>query len=420
MVNNSHRNIEVLSPAGNFESLMAAIQGETDGVYFGIGKLNMRAGSSKNFGISDLPEVRNICDKYNIRAYLTLNTVMYDEDLEELGEIIQAAKANRLDAVIASDYAVINEVQNQGIRLHISTQTNISNIDALKFHANFADVVVLARELNLEQVSHVCQEIENQQIKGPSGELIRIETFAHGALCMAVSGKCYLSLHEKTKSANRGECNQLCRRSYILTDKDDGFQFEVDAEYLMSPKDLSTIGFLDRILDAGVSILKLEGRGRPPEYVKTVTACYKEAVRAWQAGTYNQEKVTQWENRLRSVFNRGFWEGYYLGKRTGEWTEQYGSNATKRKMLIGKGTNYFSKIEVAEFKLESNELRIGDDILIIGPTTGVVETSIKEIHVNRQPVPKAVKGDVFSIKLKTIIRRSDKLFKVVDTPEVSS
>ena len=410
----NHQNIEVISPAGNFESLRAAIQGGTDAVYFGIGGLNMRAGSSKNFTIHDLPAVRKLCDESGIKAYLTLNIVMYDDDLEEVYEIIQAARENRMDAVIASDYAVINAVHEQGIPLHLSTQANISNIEAIKFHAKFADVIVLARELSLEQVKYVCREIEKQQITGPSGKLVRIEVFAHGALCMAISGKCYLSLHEKTKSANRGECNQLCRRSYFLTDKDDGFQFEVDSEYLMSPKDLSTISFLDRILDAGVNILKLEGRGRPPEYVKTVTACYKEAVLAWMGGSFNQEKVNRWEERLRSVFNRGFWEGYYLGKKTGEWTERYGSNATKRKVLIGKGTNYFSKIGVAEFKLESNELCVGDDILIIGPTTGVIETRIEEIHVDREPVPKAVKGDIFSIKLDTLVRRSDKIFKVID------
>jgi len=377
--------------------------------------LNMRAGSSKNFTIVDLPEVRRICNEYKIKAYLTLNTVMYDGDLEEMRQIIEAAKVNQLDAIIASDYAVINEVQKQGLRLHISTQANISNMDALKFHANFADVVVLARELSLEQVKHVCREVEEQQIKGPSGELVRIETFAHGALCMAVSGKCYLSLHEKTKSANRGECNQICRRSYILTDKDDGFQFEVDDEYLMSPKDLSTIGFVDQILDAGVSILKLEGRGRPPEYVRTVTECYKEAVLTWQEGSFSQEKVKIWEEKLKTVFNRGFWEGYYLGKKSGEWTKQYGSNATKRKIQVGKGTNYFSNIGVAEFKLESNELNVGDEILVIGPTTGAVKTILEEIHVDRQPVQKAIKGDVFSIKMDTIIRRSDKLFKIIDS-----
>ena len=287
MLKRENRDIEVLSPAGTYESLIAAVQGGADSVYFGIGKLNMRAGSSKNFTIQDLPDIRKICSENGIRAYLTLNTVMYDGDLEEMRKIVSAAKKSHLDAIIASDYAVISEVKEQGMRLHISTQTNISNIESLKFHAQFADVVVLARELSLNQVAHICQEVESRQITGPSGELMKIEVFAHGALCMAISGKCYLSLHEKTKSANRGECNQLCRRSYILTDKDDGFQFEINDEYIMSPKDLCTIGFLDKILDAGVTILKLEGRGRPPEYVKTITACYKEAVQAWEAGIYD-------------------------------------------------------------------------------------------------------------------------------------
>jgi len=415
MSSKNNREVELLAPAGNFESLMAAIQGGADAVYFGVGKLNMRAGSSKNFSISDLQKIKKICAEHGIKAYVTLNTVMYDHDLEYVREIIDEIKKAGIDAIVASDFSVINYARSSGIRIHISTQANVSNIESLKFFAGFADVIVLARELSLEQVIDICQEVEAQNITGPEGQKIRIEAFAHGALCMAISGKCYLSLHEKNKSANRGECMQLCRRGYTVTEKDDGYQLDIDNEYIMSPKDLSTISFIDKLLDAGVQVFKIEGRGRPPEYVKTTTACYREAIDAWENGTFSREKIDDWEARLRSVFNRGFWEGYYMGKKTGEWSEKYGSNATKRKVYLGKGMNYFSKIGVAEFLLETKSLRVGDEILITGPTTGVIETTVKEIRVDLKPVKETVKGDRFSIPVDSMVRRSDKLFKIVSS-----
>lgn len=415
MSSKNNHEVELLAPAGNFESLMAAIQGGADAVYFGIGKLNMRAGSSKNFSISDLGKIRKTCAEHGIKAYVTLNTVMYDHDLEYVREIIDEIKKAGIDAIVASVFSVINYARSSGIRVHISTQANVSNIESLKFFASFADVIVLARELSLEQVKDICREVESQNITGPKGQKIRIEAFAHGALCMAISGKCYLSLHEKNKSANRGECMQLCRRGYTVTDKDDGYQMDIDNEYIMSPKDLSTISFIDKLLDAGVQVFKIEGRGRPPEYVKTTTACYREAIDAWENATFSKEKIEDWESRLRSVFNRGFWEGYYMGKKTGEWSEKYGSSATKRKVYLGKGMNYFTKIGVAEFLLETKSLRVGDEIIITGPTTGVIETTVKEIRVDLKPVKETVKGDRFSIPVDSIVRRSDKLFKIVSS-----
>ncbi len=419
MASGKKNDIELLAPAGNFESLMAAIQGGADAVYFGVGKLNMRAGSSKNFTIEDLVEIKRISDLHGINTYVTLNTVMYDEDIEYVKEIIDAVRKAGINAIIASDFSVINYARSIGINVHISTQANVSNIESLKFFANFADVVVLARELSLEQVKDICQQVEEQNITGPGGEKIKVEAFAHGALCMAVSGKCYLSLHEKNKSANRGECMQLCRRGYTVTEKEEDYQLDIDNEYIMSPKDLSTISFMDKLLDAGVKVFKIEGRGRPPEYVKTTTACYREAIDSWCEGTFSEQKIEKWEERLKSVFNRGFWEGYYMGKKAGEWSKKYGSSATKRKVYVGKGMNYFAKIGVAEFLLETKSLNVGDEILITGPTTGVIETTVKEIRVDLKPVSQTVKGDRFSIPLDNIIRRSDKLFKIVpaDHPE---
>jgi len=413
MVSGKYSGIELLAPAGNFESLMAAIQGGADAVYFGVGKLNMRAGSSKNFTVQDLKEIRRITQKHKVKSYVTLNTVMYDEDLEHAKKIIDAIKAEGLDAIIAGDFSVINYAREQGIDVHISTQANVSNVESLKFFASFGEVIVLARELSLEQVQDICMEVKEQNITGPKGQKIRIEAFAHGALCMAISGKCYLSLHEKNKSANRGECMQLCRRGYTVTEKEDGYQLDIDNEYIMSPKDLSTISFIDRLLDAGIEVFKIEGRGRPPEYVKTTTRCYREAIDAWKEGIFTREKVQDWEDRLRSVFNRGFWEGYYMGKKSGEWSARYGSSATKRKIYLGKGMNYFSKIGVAEFLMETKSLKVGDEILITGPTTGVIETTVKEIRVDLKPVQETVKGDRCSIPVDNMVRRSDKLYKIV-------
>jgi putative protease len=415
MISGKSNDIELLAPDGNFESLMAAIQGGADAVYFGVGKLNMRAGSSKNFSVSDLEEIRRISDQHGVKVYVTLNTVMYNEDLDNAREIIDAVLKHRIDAIVASDFSIINYARTLGVKVHISTQANVSNIESLKFFAGFADVIVLARELSLEQVRDMCEQVEEQDITGPGGDRVKIEAFAHGALCMAISGKCYLSLHEKNKSANRGECNQLCRRGYTVTEKEEGYQLDIDNEYIMSPKDLCTISFLDKLLDAGVKVFKIEGRGRPPEYVKTTTACYREAIDSWKDGTFTDQKVEKWEERLKSVFNRGFWEGYYMGRKAGEWSRKYGSSATKRKVYIGKGMNYFSKIGVAEFLMETKDLKVGDEILITGPTTGVIETTVKEIRVDLKPVLLTVKGDRFSIPVDNVIRRSDKLFKIVPT-----
>jgi len=419
MLEINSQDIELLAPAGNFESLMAALQAGADAVYFGVGSLNMRAASSRNFNITDLPEIRNRCDQAGVRTYVTLNTVMFDEDLEEMREVIRAVRNAGIDAVIASDFAVISEARKQNVPVHISTQSNVSNTGSLQFFAQYADVMVLARELTLEQIQRVCNAVVEQNICGPSGRQIRIETFAHGALCMAISGKCYLSLHEKNKSANRGECMQLCRRGYTVTEKEEGYQLDIDNEYIMSPKDLSTITFIDQLLEAGVRIFKIEGRGRPPEYVKTTTECYRQAIDDCVAGTFTREKALSLENKLLTVFNRGFWGGYYMGKRMGAWSEQYGSSATQRKIYLGKGMNYFSRIGVAEFLLETHTLSIGDHILIIGPTTGVIESTVNEIRVDLKPVNEAVKGDRFSIPVPDVVRRSDKLFKIVEAKDRS-
>ncbi len=402
-----------MAPVGSYESLMAAIQGGANSVYFGIEQLNMRAKSSNNFTTEDLKKIVEISTKNNIRTYLTINTILYDHDINLMKQIVDVAKDSGITAVIASDQAAINYAWSQGVEVHISTQVNISNIESVKFYSNFADVMVTARELSLKQVKNITETIKHENIKGPAGEPVAIEIFAHGALCMAVSGKCYLSLHEQNSSANRGACLQTCRKPYIVTEKESGYELEIDNEYIMSPKDLCTIGFLDKIIDAGVKVLKIEGRARPAEYVKTVSQCYDEAIHSYIDGTYSREKVKVWENRLSTVFNRGFWDGYYLGRKMGEWSKEYGSQATTRKKYIGKGTNYFKKIKVAEFLLQADNLKVGDEILITGPTTGVHQTIVKEIRLELQSTDEAPKGSTISVPIDVKVRPSDKLYKVI-------
>jgi len=405
---------EIMSPVGSFESLMAAIQGGADSVYFGIGRLNMRSRSSVNFSIEDLENIVNICKQNNINSYLTLNTVMFDEELNEVETIISKAKSVGVNAIIASDMSVFNIAQKHHIQIHASTQTNITNIEALKFYSKYSDVVVLAREVNLKQIKKIAKQIEEQNITGPSGNLVRLEIFIHGALCMSVSGKCYLSLDTQNYSANRGACLQPCRRGYIVKDKEEeNIEMAIENEYIMSPQDLCTIGFLDKIVEAGISIFKIEGRGRSPEYVKKVTQCYKHALNSIEEGTYTEEKIEKWTEELKSVYNRGFWNGYYLGQRLGEWTKRYGSQATKTKIYIGKITNFFSNINVAEIKIETGELSLNDEIVIIGPSTGVIETNVSEIRVELKKVNNTIKGETCSIPIGTTVRRSDKLYKLV-------
>jgi len=412
------RDIEIMAPVGSYEALHAAIQAGAGSVYFGVGNLNMRSRSSNNFTINDLREIASIAKEYNIKSYLTVNTVIFDNELIELQEIITAAKESGITAIIASDMAAIMAARTIGIEVHISTQLNITNIEALKFYAQFADVVVLAREMDLEKVYEINRQIKEQQIKGPGGKLVQTEMFIHGALCMAVSGKCYLSLHEMNASANRGDCMQVCRRGYTVTEKELGYQLDIDNEYIMSPKDLKTIHFLNKILDAGVTVLKIEGRARSAEYVKTVVSCYHEAVDAYFADEFDEKKIDGWNTRLASVFNRGFWDGYYLGQRLGEWSHNYGSAATMRKIYIGKGLNYFANIGVAEFRIETKELKVGDKILIIGPTTGVIETTVEEIRVDLKEVDVAHKGSLCSIPVKQKVRRADKLYLLVDASTI--
>jgi len=410
---NKPEDVEIMAPVGSYESLMAAIQGGANSVYFGIGNLNMRSKSSKNFTLDDLVKISNICKEHSIRTYITLNTVIYDSEINTMHEIVDAAKQNDITAIIASDQSVIQYAYSIGMEIHMSTQTNITNIEAVKYYSQFADVMVTARELQIKQVKAITTAVREQNITGPSGELIQIEVFAHGALCMAVSGKCYLSLDNLNSSANRGACLQQCRRKYTVTDKETGEQLEIDNEYIMSPKDLNTVALLDYILDAGVKVLKLEGRGRSPEYVKTIASVYREAVNAWFAGEYTQENIDKWNARLSTVYNRGFWDGYYMGSKFGEWTEDYGNQATQRKMYIGKITNYFNKIGVAEIKIESHDLVVGDEIKIIGETTGVYEAVVNEVRLELDPVDKVNKGELCSIKVNDIVRRGDKLYKVV-------
>lgn len=406
--------VELMAPAGSWESLMAAIQGGADSVYFGVEQLNMRAKSTNNFTVEDLARITEVCKQHGVKSYLTLNTIVYDHDIRLMKKILDASKANHISAVIASDQAVLNYAFSIGLPVHISTQLNISNIEAVKFYAHFADVMVLARELSLRQVSKIVKSIKIEDIRGPSGNLVQVEIFAHGALCMAISGKCYLSLHENNASANRGACMQTCRKAYIVTEKETGNQLEIDNEYIMSPKDLNTIGFLDKVLDTGISVLKIEGRARAPEYVETVTRCYHEAIEACENGQFTKEKIKAWENELKTIYNRGFWDGYYLGRKLGEWSSSYGSQATKRKIYLSRGLNYFAIPEVAEFQMESGDLKVGDEILITGPSTGIYKTKVNELRVDDKPVLSVSKGDSFSIPVTTKVRRSDKLYKLVD------
>lgn len=415
----NRNDIDLMLPAGSYESLNAAINAGANSVYFGVGKLNMRSKSSVNFTIEDLKNIANICNEKGIKTYLTVNTVIYDEEIEEMHSIIDAAKEAKITAIIASDMAVIDYCVKVGIEIHISTQLNVSNYEAVKYYSKYADVIVLARELSLEQQAAICKRIEDEKLTGPSGKLVKIEVFAHGALCMAISGKCYLSLHDKNRSGNRGACIQNCRRPYIVTEKESGYELEIDEKYIMSPKDLCTIDFLDKLLEAGVKVLKIEGRGRPPEYVKRVTECYSEAIESYFEGTFSEDKVKVWKEKLSTVFNRGFWGGYYMGKTIGEWSERYGSAATKRKVYIGKGMNYFKNIKVGSFLVEAYDIKKGDEILITGPSTGAIETKIEEMRVDEKIVDIASKGEEFSMKLDFRIRPSDKLFKVVDAKDVA-
>jgi len=407
------KNIEITAPVGSWESLAAAVQAGADSVYFGVGMLNMRARSSLNFSLRDLVKISRICKKNGTRSYLTLNIVIYDREILLMKKIVNAAKKYGIDAIIASDQAVVQYAHSVGMPVHISTQANISNLSAVQYWSRFADVMVTARELSLEQVAYLTKAIKRKKITGPSGNLVKIEVFAHGALCMAISGKCYLSLDHYNASANRGACYQICRRPYKVTSSDGEIELRIDNEYIMSPKDLCTIDFIDKIAAAGVSVLKIEGRGRSPEYVKTVVECYREAVEAVNQGTYTPEKVGGWTQRLGSVYNRGFWDGYYLGRKMGEWAEQHGSVASETKEYVGKITNYFTRLKVAEVKMESGELKSGDRVYIQGPTTGSIELTIAEIRVELQVTEKTVKGERCSIPSEVFLRRADKVYKIV-------
>ena len=408
---------EIMAPVGSHDSLAAALKAGADSVYFGIEKLNMRAHSASSFTIDDLREIAATCNAHGVKTYLTVNTIIYGEDIPLMHEIVDAAKEAGISAVIASDVAVMTYCNRIGQEVHLSTQLNISNIEALKFYAQFADVVVLARELNLDQVAEIYQQIEEQHICGPSGQQIRIEMFCHGALCMAISGKCYMSLDNTGRSANRGECMQICRRSYLVTDRETGIELEIDNKYIMSPKDLKTVRFIDRMMKSGVRVFKIEGRARGPEYVKTVVECYKEAIQSVLDGTFTEEKKDDWDERLATVFNRGFWDGYYQGQRLGEWNSHYGSCATERKVYVGKGMKYFSKLGVAEFSCEACEFSVGDKMLITGPTTGALYVTVEEIHDDTHAVTTAQKGTRVSFKVPEKVRPSDKLFKIIKNNE---
>ena len=406
-----------MAPVGSRESLAAAIQAGADSIYFGIENLNMRARSASVFTIDDLKDIARTCNEHGMKSYLTVNTIIYDQDIALMRTIVDAAHAAGISAIIAADVAVMTYARSIGQEVHLSTQLNISNVEALRFYAQFADVVVLARELNLEQVAEIHKAIVDENICGPSGQPVRIEMFCHGALCMAVSGKCYLSLHQMNHSANRGACMQVCRRSYIVRDKETDAELEINNQYIMSPKDLKTIHFLNKMMDAGVRVFKIEGRARGPEYVRTVVECYREAIQAYMEGTFTDEKVEDWNRRLATVFNRGFWDGYYLGQRLGEWTHHYGSAATERKIYVGKGVKYFPNIGVAEFLVEAAELNVGDKLLVTGPTTGALFLTADEMRVDLKPVNTVHKGEHFSIKCDRI-RPSDKLYKLVSVEEL--
>lgn len=411
----TRKDFEIMAPVGSYESLYAALQGDADSVYFGVEGLNMRARSSANFTLDDLKNIVSICSGKGIKTYLTVNTVIYNQELDKMREVIDCAGKAGVTAIIASDLAAILYAHSVGVEVHISTQCNVSNFEALRFFARYADVIVLAREVTLEQVREIHRQIAEHDVRGPKGELVRIEMFAHGALCMAVSGKCYLSLHEKNASANRGACYQICRRAYTVKDRDNEVELDIENEYIMSPKDLCTVGFINKMIDAGVRVFKIEGRARSAEYVRTVCECYHEAIEAYLGQTYSSEKIRHWKERLSTVFNRGFWDGYYLGQRLGEWSEVYGSKATKKKILLGKVTNYFTKLRVGEFKLESYDLQVGEEILIQGPTTGTLQMKVAEIRLDLQPVEKVEKGVLFSMPVDEKLRKGDKLYKWVET-----
>jgi len=408
--------IELMAPAGSWEALQAAIDNGADSVYFGVEQLNMRAVSGINFTLDELPEVVKRCEQAGVRSYLTLNTIVYDHDILMAKRLIKAAKEAGVSAVIVADQAVIFMAREAGLEVHISTQINITNVETLKFYSAYADTMVLSRELSLRQVKHITEQIKKQQIKGPSGRLVEIEIFGHGALCMAVSGMCHMSLHTYNSSANRGACKQNCRKPYIVIDKESGIELEIDNEYIMSPKDLMVLDFLDQVKDTGISVLKIEGRGRAPEYVATTVKVYREAIDALYENTFTPGRIEKWVERLATVYNRGFWDGYYLGRKLGEWTTP-GSHATQKKIYIGKGWHYYPKAQVAEFKIEAFDLETGDKILITGPTTGVLEMNIKEMYVNDQAGKKARKGDIISIKIDRKIRPADKLYKLVKAAE---
>ena len=406
--------IELMAPAGNFESLQAALDNGADSIYFGVEQLNMRARASINFTLDDLPEIAKRCQAKGVRTYLTLNTIIYDHDLSIVKTLITKAKAAGITAVIAMDQAVIMTAREIGMEVHISTQINITNIETVKFYALFADTMVLSRELSLRQVKKITEQIEKDQVKGPSGKLVEIEIFGHGALCMAVSGKCYMSLHAYNSSANRGACKQNCRKKYTVIEQETGFEMEIDNEYIMSPKDLCTIDILDQVADAGIKVLKIEGRGRAPEYVAKVIKCYREAINSLETQTFDKEKVISWMQELEKVYNRGFWNGYYLGQKLGAWSEGSGSHATQKKVYIGKGTHFFPKPQIGEFKIEAYDVTVGDTILITGPTTGAKELEVTEMMVNDAKSTKGTKGDLVTIPLGFRIRPSDKLYKIVE------
>lgn len=404
-----------MAPVGCFESLQAALQCGADSIYFGVEGLNMRARSSVNFTLDDLREIVRICSEKGVKTYLTVNTVIYNQELEKMREVIRCAKESGVTAIIASDLAAITYARSIDVEVHISTQCNVSNYEALKFFAQFADVVVLARECSMEQVAEIHRQIVADDLRGPHGGLVRIEMFAHGALCMAVSGKCYLSLHERNASANRGACQQICRHAYTVKDKEKDIELDIENQYIMSPKDLCTVGFLNKMIDAGVRVFKMEGRARPAEYVMTVCKCYDEALKSVLDGTYDADKIAAWKTRLSTVFNRGFWDGYYMGQRLGEWSEVYGSKAMKKKVAIGRVVNYFSKLSVADIKMESGEVAVGEELLISGPTTGVVQVPVEMIHYELKPIEKAEKGMLISVKTPALVRRGDRVYKWVDT-----
>ncbi|WP_111707131.1 peptidase U32 family protein [Lutibacter citreus] len=406
--------IELMAPAGNFESMQAALDNGADSIYFGVEQLNMRARASINFTLDDLQEISDRCKAKNVRTYLTLNTIIYDHDLTIVKTLLQKAKEADITAVIAMDQAVINTAKEIGMEIHISTQINITNFETAKFYAMFADTMVLSRELSLRQVKKITKQIEKENVCGPSGKLVEIEIFGHGALCMAVSGKCYMSLHNHNSSANRGACKQNCRKKYTVIDQETGVEMELDNEYIMSPKDLCTIDFLNEIVDAGVTVLKIEGRGRAPEYVAKVIKCYRDAIDSIEEGTYSKEKVILWMKELETVYNRGFWSGYYLGQKLGEWSKGSGSHATQKKVYLGKGMHYFPKANIGEFKIEAYDIAVGDTILITGPTTGAKEMEVKEMFVNDKKNDKGSKGDSVTIPLEFRIRPSDKLYKIVE------